>query len=403
MAALDRLRQRIDPIVGMEEVPLAEAAGRVLAAPLVSPRAVPAFDNAAVDGFAFAATSQATTGPTRLALVPDRAAAGHPARAAVPPGHAMRVLTGAMMPAGTDTVAMQEEVVEDGTNLTLARPMRPSSNRRRAGEDIAAGAALFAPGLVLRPHHVAVAAEIGLARLPVFAPLRLALLSSGDELREPGGSLPPGALFDANRYLLQSLLRNLPVEVDDLGILRDDADAVAATMLAASRKHHVILTSGGASRGDEDHVVRTVERHGRLHFWQIAMKPGRPLAFGHLREALTIGLPGNPVAAAVCFMRLARPVLARLAGADWLEPRGFTVPAAFEMIKKPGRSELLRARLVPAEAGAGQAAEVIRRQGSGILTSLTDADGLVEVADSTTRIARGDPVKFFSFNELGAV
>ncbi len=384
-------------------MPLAAAAGRVLAAPLVSPRAVPAFDNAAVDGFAFAAASQETTGPTQLVLVPDRAAAGHPATTAVPPGHAMRVLTGAMMPEGTDTVAMQEEVVEDGARLTLARPMRPASNRRRAGEDIAAGAALFAPGLVLRPHHVAVAAEIGLARVPVFERLRLALLSSGDELREPGGSLPPGALFDANRYLLGSLLRNLPVAVDDLGILEDDADAVAAAMLAASRTHNVILTSGGASRGDEDHVVRTVERHGSLHFWQIAMKPGRPLAFGHLGEALTIGLPGNPVAAAVCFMRLARPVLARLAGADWLEPRAFSVPAAFEMTKKPGRSELLRVRLVPDEAGTGHAADVIRRQGSGILTSLTDADGLVEVDDSTTRIARGDPVKFFSFNELGAV
>ncbi|MEZ5861123.1 MAG: molybdopterin molybdotransferase MoeA [Geminicoccaceae bacterium] len=249
MAALERLRQRIDPIVGRETVSLAQAAGRVLAAPLVSPRAVPAFDNAAVDGFAFAATSQASTGPTRLALVADRAAAGHPAAAVVPPGHAMRVLTGAVMPAGTDTVAMQEEVIEDGSSLTLARPMRPSSNRRRAGEDIAAGAALFAPGLVLRPHHVAVAAEIGLAYLPVFKRLRLALLSSGDELREPGGSLPPGALFDANRYLLQGLLRNLPVEVDDLGILPDDAGAVASAMLAAAGTHHVILTSGGAFEG----------------------------------------------------------------------------------------------------------------------------------------------------------
>lgn len=402
-AALERLRGGIVPVVPEETVALAEATGRVLASPLLSPRAVPSFDNAAVDGFAFAASSQASTGPTRLALVQDRAAAGHPAGTAVPPGHAIRVLTGAVMPAGTDTVAMQEEVALDEGSVTIARSIRASSNRRRAGEDIAAGATLFGPGLMLRPHHVAVAAEIGLARLPVFAPLRLALLSSGDELREPGDSLPPGAVFDANRYLLRGLLRHLPVEVDDLGILPDDAEAVAAALQEAAQNHHVILTSGGASKGDEDHVVRTVERHGRLHFWQIAMKPGRPLAFGQLGKALTIGLPGNPVAAAVCFMRLARPVLARLAGADWLEPRAFAVPAAFEMTKPPGRTELLRARLVPDVAGSGHAAEIIRRQGSGILTSLTDADGLVEVDDDTTRIEVGDLVRFFSFNELGAL
>ncbi len=375
----------------------------MLAAPLVSRRAVPAFDNAAVDGFAFAAGSQAAAGPTRLALVQERAAAGHPAQSAVPSGHAIRILTGAPMPAGTDTVAMQEEVTSDGVDVTLERPLRPFSNRRSAGEDIAAGAVVFGPGLMLRPHHVAVAAELGLARLPVFERLRLALLSSGDELREPGEELAPGALFDANRYLLHGLLRHLPVKVEDLGILPDNAGTVAGTLLEAAARHHVILTSGGASKGDEDHVVSTVERHGRMHFWQIAMKPGRPLAFGQIGRALTIGLPGNPVAAAVCFMRIARPVIARLAGAEWLEPRAFEVPAAFELSKRPGRTELLRARLVSDPSGSGLAAEIIRRQGSGILTSLTDADGLVEIEDTTTRIEIGEPVRFFSFNEMGAL
>lgn len=402
-AALERLRAKIAPVVDQETVALAEAAGRVLAAPLVSPRAVPAFDNAAVDGFAFAAASQAVAGPSRLALAEGRAAAGHPAGSAVPPGHAIRILTGAPMPAGTDTVAMQEEVTGDGTSVMLERPLRPFSNRRRAGEDVAEGAVLFASGLMLRPHHIGVAAELGLARLPVFERLRVALLSSGDELCEPGDELAPGALFDANRYLLRGLLRHLPVEVEDLGILPDDATAVAAALREAAGRYHVILTSGGASKGDEDHVVRTVERHGHMHFWQIAMKPGRPLAFGQIDRALTIGLPGNPVAAAVCFMRIARPVIARLAGAEWLEPRAFEVPAAFELTKRPGRTELLRARLVSDPSGSGLAAEIIRRQGSGILTSLTDADGLVEIDDATTRIEIGEPVRFLSFNEMGAL
>lgn len=386
------------PLVGAETVPLAAAAGRILAAPLVSPRPVPAFDNAAVDGYAFAAASQPAGGGFTLPLAPGRSAAGHPAPGPVPKGQAMQILTGAAMPPGTDTVAMNEEVLVDAAGVTLAAPLAAHSNRRRAGEDIAAGASLFKSGLWLGPMHLGVAAELGLAELQVFRRLRVALVSSGDELIEPGRTLAPGAVFDANRHILRALLARLPIEVDDLGILPDRASAIEAALLDAAAGHDVVLSSGGASKGDEDHVVRTVERHGTLDFWQIAMKPGRPLAFGQLGRAVTIGLPGNPVAAAVCFMRLARPVLARLAGADWLEPQAFAVPAAFDFKKKPGRTELLRGRLV-----AGPAAELIRRQGSGILTSLTDADGLIEVAPEITRIGQGDPVRFFTFAELGAV
>lgn len=394
------MRRRIQPIVAAETVPLAQAVGRVLAAPLVSPRPVPGFDNAAVDGYAFAAASQAETGPIRLPLAEGRAAAGHPAGARVLDGRAIQVLTGAVMPAGTDTVAMNEEVTLEAGCITLERPLRPGSNRRRAGEDIAAGQSLFAAGLVLGPRHIGVAAELGRAELLVYRRLRVALFSSGDELTEPGCRLPEGGIYDANRYMLRGLLQGLPVSVTDLGILPDSAAAVETAILAAAREHHVVLTSGGASKGAEDHVVETVERHGRLDFWQIAMKPGRPLAFGRLGDAVTIGLPGNPVAAAVCFMRLARPVLARLAGAAWLEPLACVVPAAFSLDKKPGRTELLRCRLL--DGPDGPRAELIRRQGSGILTSLTDADGLVEVAPATTAIRPGDPVRFLSFAALGS-
>lgn len=389
------------PVVGVEAVPLTLAAGRVLAEPLASPRPVPAFDNAAVDGYAFAAASQPASGPVRLTLAPGRAAAGHPTSAIVGPGQAQQVLTGAMLPPGTDTVAMNEEVEVGPASVTLDHPLRPFANRRLAGEDIQAGQSLFAAGLVLAPRHVAVAAEIGLAVLPVFRRLRVALLSSGDELREPGIELPPGGVFDANRYMLKGLLRHLPVEVDDLGILPDTAAAVEAALVGTAVSHDVILTSGGASQGDEDHVVRTVERHGRLDFWRIAMKPGRPLAFGRLGDAVTIGLPGNPVAAAVCFMRFARPVIARLAGSEWLEPQGFAVPAAFSFKKKPGRTELLRGRLSSDDQGR-IVVDLVRRQGSGILTSLTDADGLIEVDPATVRIDVGNLVRFLPFAELGA-
>lgn len=401
-AALDLLQSRLHPLVDTESVSLAEADGRVLAQSLTSPRAVPAFDNAAVDGFAFAAASQPRTGPVRLALVPGRAAAGHPAADAVPPGHAIRVLTGAVLPRGTDTVAMNEEVEVEGSAVVLPRPLPANSNRRRAGEDVGAGQELFGEGVLLRPMHLGVAAELGLDTLPVFRRLRVALHSSGDELRAPGEVLDESGVFDANRFMLKALLRQLPVDVTDRGILPDSARAVHAALLDSASDHDVILTSGGASKGDEDHVVRTVEEHGRLEFWQIAMKPGRPLAFGRLARAVTIGLPGNPVAAAVCFMRLARPVIARLAGSKWLEPQAFSVPAAFGFEKKPGRTELLRARLIVNDETRMPKAELIRRQGSGILTSLTDADGLIEVDPDVTLIEPGNPVRFLSFAELGA-
>ena len=234
----------------------------------------------------------------------------------------------------------------------------------------------------------------------MFAPLKVAILSTGDEIVEPGGDLAQGTVYDANRFILKALLQSLPVAVTDLGIQRDDAEAIRATLRAAAADHHVILTSGGASRGDEDHVVRSVAALGRLDFWQIAMKPGRPLAFGQLGQTVFVGLPGNPVAAMVCFLLFARPVLLRLGGADWRVPVGIPIPAAFALTKKAGRSEYLRATL--ARDGQGlPLARRIEREGSGMLTSLVEAQGLVEIDATVTRVAPGDPVPFLSFAELG--
>jgi molybdopterin molybdotransferase len=398
--ALELLKARVGPIVDRESVPLAEAYGRILAEPVVSPRDVPGFDNVAVDGFAFAHADLAPDGPTRLALVSGRAAAGHPFAGRLPRGAALRVLTGAPMPEGADTALMQEDVELDGAAVVIPPGVKRGANRRKAGEDVRAGQVVLQAGVRLRPQEVGVAATLGRAALEVFRPLEVALLSTGDELREPGAQLEPGTAYDANRTILFGLLRGLGCRVTDFGILPDRADAVARALRTASAEHDAVISSGGASRGDEDHVVRAVERLGQLHFWQIAVKPGRPLAFGRLGRAVFIGLPGNPVAAVICFLRFARPLLTALGGGRWPEPRAFLVPAGFVMKKKPDRREYLRARLVAGPDGR-PVAQRIEREGSGILTSLVEADGLVEVAEATTRIEPGDPVEFVPFSEFG--
>lgn len=398
--ALALLEARTAPVTETETVPLAQACGRCLARPLVAARDVPAHDNAAVDGYAFAASERSREKGARLTLLPGRAAAGHPFDGAVPPGAALRVLTGAAMPAGTDTVALQEDVELDEGGVTVPAGLEPGANRRLAGEDVREGQELLTAGARLRPQDIGLAAELGLAALDVHAPLRVAVLSSGDELREPGQPHAPGAVYDANRYILTSLLRALPVRVTDLGIVRDEPDAVRRTLAQAAASHHVLLTSGGASRGDEDHVVRGVGDMGRLDFWQIAMKPGRPLAFGRLGESTFIGLPGNPVATMVCFLLFARPVLWRLAGAAWSLPRAFSVRAGFALKKRPGRTEYLRATLRANERG-DLVADRIPREGSGILTSMVEAHGLIEVGPEVAWIEPGEPVRFLSFPELG--
>lgn len=400
--ALALLKERIRAVVGNETVPLAQAHGRILAKAVVSTRDNPSFDNVAVDGFAFAHADLDPAGPTRLRLARGRAAAGRPYPDRLPPGCAVQVLTGAPMPDGADTALMQEDVEVDGDDVIIPSGVKAGANRRRAGEDIRRDQTVLVPGLRLRPQDVGLAANAGHGALCVHNPLRVALLSAGDELSEPGAPLTPGATYDVNRTILAGLLQGLGCEVTDLGILPDEPDTIEQTIAHAGRSHHAIVASGGASRGDEDHVVRSVQRRGRLHFWQIAVKPGRPLAFGQLGECVFIGLPGNPVAAVVCFLRFARPVLTALAGGRWPEPRLFLVPADFVMNKKPGRREYLRARLVTGSDGRLRA-QKIEREGSGILTSLTDADGLVELPEDCTAVASGDLVEFVTFAELGVV
>jgi molybdopterin molybdotransferase len=400
--ALALLRARIRPVVTTETVQLAAAHGRILAVPLIAAHDVPAFDNVAVDGFAFAHAGLSDGAPSRLRLLPGRAAAGNPFPGRLTAGAAVRVLTGAAMPEGADTALMQEDCTLDGDVVVIPPGVRAGANRRLAGEDMRAGRRVLEPGRRLRPQDVGVAAALGRATLEVYRPLRVALLSTGDELLEPGAVATPGATYDANRAILAGLLAGLGCQLTDLGIVRDRADAVSEALSAAAATHDAVITSGGASRGDEDHVVRAVERLGRLHFWQIAVKPGRPLAFGQLDRAVFIGLPGNPVAAMVCFLHFARPVLVALGGGHWPEPRRFAVPAAFTMRKKPGRREYLRARLVHDADGRLQVRR-IEREGSGILTSLTEADGLVELPEDSTQVEHDQLVQFVPFAEFGVM
>ncbi|MEM8950997.1 MAG: gephyrin-like molybdotransferase Glp [Pseudomonadota bacterium] len=398
--ALDLLRERVSRVVGTEMVGLDQAYGRFLAEDLAADRDVPAFTNVAVDGYAFAHQSLEADGPSRLSLQAGRSAAGQPYEGRVGQGRALRVLTGGALPDGADTALMQEDVVIDGDHVLIPAGVKRGANCRLAGEDMKKGQKILSPPHRLRPQEIGVAAALGRTSLDVFEPLKVALVSSGDEIVPPGRPLAHGMTYDSNSAILKGLMTPLGVDLSDQGIWPDRADVIQQGLADLAGAHHAIITSGGASKGDEDHMINAVAAQGQLHFWQIAVKPGRPLALGQIDGTIFIGLPGNPVAAMVCFLLFARPVLTALAGGGWTEPRSFLVPADFSMKKKPGRREYLRARLVTGEDGLSRVHK-IEREGSGILTSLTEADGLIDVAEDVTSITPGDPLPFLPFSGFG--
>ncbi len=394
-AALAAIRAGVPCVAGVETVPLWEADGRVLAEDLVAGVDLPPFANSAVDGYA---VRLAELGAGALPLV-GRAAAGA-AAAALTPGTAMRVFTGAPLPEGADTVFMQEDVALGPSGVVLPPGLRVGANTRPAGEDVARGAVAMTAGTVLRPQEVALAAALGCASLEVRRRVRVALFSTGDELVDPPAVPGPAQRWDSNRPLLAALCRRAGAEVTDLGILPDRLEAVAEALGAAAAGgeaggHDLVLSSGGVSTGDEDHVRAAVERAGRLVFWRIAIKPGRPVALGQLGEAVFLGLPGNPVAAFVTFVRVARPVLDALGGAVPRAVAALPVRAGFSYRKKAGRREYVRVRL-----DAGMVAHKHAVEGAGIISSLTGADGLVELGDDVTAVAAGDPVGFLPFEGM---
>ncbi|WP_299816751.1 molybdopterin-binding protein [uncultured Jannaschia sp.] len=385
--ALATLRGASEVVTGVEHVDIRAATGRILAEDVAARRANPPDANAAVDGWGFA---HATLAEGPIPIVNGRAAAGRPYPHAVPPGHTIRILTGAALPRGVDTVALQEDAEAGEAGLVLRAVPKAGANARAAGEDVAAGAPVLARGTILRPGDVGFAIAAGHGTLPVRTRLRVGVLSTGDEIVAPGAG---GGIPDVNRPMLLAMLAGWGLEAVDLGHAPDDAETLAATLDGAATD--AILTSGGASAGDEDHLSRLLRMRGDVHHWRIAVKPGRPLALGLWRGVPVFGLPGNPVAAFTCAAWFARPALLKMAGAGWREPMGLTVPAAFLKRKKAGRRELLRARL------RDRTAEVFHSEGSGLVSGLSWAEGFVDLPDDVTRVEPGDPVRYVSFAELG--
>ncbi len=391
--ALAALRAGLHPVVRPARCAVPDACGRVLAAPALAERANPPTPNSAVDGYGFAYDSLPPGDPV-LPLVAGRAAAGVPYDGEVPPGHAVRILTGAAMPAGVDTVILEEDTREGGGQIAFRAGIKRGANTRKAGEDVAEGAEILSKGRVLTSADLALMAATGIGEVDVFERLRVAVISTGDELVEAGGTAGLGQIFDANRPMLLAQIRAWGMEAVDMGRIPDDRAALRAALDDAASRADVILTSGGASAGDEDHVSALLSEAGAMQQWRIALKPGRPLALGLWQGAPVFGLPGNPVAALVCTLIFARPALGLLAGAGWQEPQGYDMPAAFEKSKKPGRREYLRARIRNGRA------EVFASEGSGRISGLSWAEGLVELPDVAATIRQDDPVRYLPFGSF---
>jgi molybdopterin molybdotransferase len=403
--ALSILRQRVAPVAGTEAVPLAQAAGRILADPAVALQPVPAHTNAAVDGYAFAAADYDAAAGSELP-VEGRAAAGHRLDHAPARGTAVRIFTGAVMPPRHDTVVMQEDVetrTAGGQALLSIPPgLKRGANVRRAGEDVEAGETLLRAGAVLRPQELAALASIGMADVSCFTRLKVAIISTGDEVVRPGTRLGEGQVYDANAPMLAALTASAGAVPDDLGILPDDRDEVKRRLAAAARTYDAIVLSGGASRGEEDHTVAALDALGKRHLWQLAIKPGRPMSFGQIGDCVVLGLPGNPVAVLVCFLLYVWPLLRRMGGAAWPEPRRYRLPALFAFQgRKPGRRELWRGILKETPQGLG--VDKFPRDGSGLISGLRAAHGLIDIPEETGDVRPGDLVSFIPFAEFGLV
>ena len=390
--ALDFLLSAARPVAGVEKIPTLEANGRVLASAVVSGMNVPGHDNTQMDGYAVRAADCASGDATLT--VTQRIPAGHVGQPLLP-GCAARIFTGALIPEGADAVVMQEQCEAKDGLVTIRHTPKAGEWIRRTGEDISVGSVILAAGTRLRSQELGLAASVGMAELNVRRKLRVAVFFTGDELAMPGEPLAPGAIYNSNRFTLRALLENLGCEVRDFGIVPDSLDATRSVLRQAADGNDLIITSGGVSVGEEDHIKPAVEAEGKLNMWQIAVKPGKPLAFGEVGQAFFIGLPGNPVSSFVTFLLFVRPFLLRLQGADVpAQPRGMMVRADFNWPKADRRNEFLRAKLN--EKGG---LDLFPNQGSAVLTSTVWGDGLVDNPPGNP-IAAGDAVRFIPFSEL---
>ncbi|MPQ56163.1 gephyrin-like molybdotransferase Glp [Duganella sp. FT27W] len=393
--ALVQMLAAARPVADIETVPTLAANGRVLAEAQVSGMNVPGQDNTQMDGYAVRA-ADCSSGHAVL-KVSQRIPAGHVGQP-LQAGTAARIFTGALIPQGADAVVMQEQCEvggADGDTVIVRHTPKAGEWIRRAGEDITSGSTILPAGARLRSQELGLAASVGLATLPVRRKLRVAVFFTGDELTMPGEPLAPGAIYNSNRFTLRALLENLGCEITDFGIVPDTLDATRAVLRDCANGHDLIITSGGVSVGEEDHVKPAVEAEGRLTMWQIAIKPGKPLAFGEVGQAAFVGLPGNPVSSFITFLMFVRPFILRLQGVQGtVAPRAFTMRADFNLPKADRRNEFLRARI-----NAGGGLEPFRNQSSGVLTSTVWGDGVIDNPPNRT-IAEGDLVRFIPFSEL---
>ncbi len=391
-----RLLTGLSAITEQERLTLASASYRVLAEPLLARINVPGFDNSAMDGYAFCARD---VGPkTRELPIGLRVAAGD-APSALPPGAACRIFTGAPLPSGADTVVIQEDCEIRGERLILPPKWTIGAHIRRAGEDISAGDTILDRGRRLSPQAIGLAASCGFSEVSVYRRPRVVLLSTGDELREAGGEpLRDGQIYDSNRPMLKALLLRMGCEVESLGPIGDDLEMTRAALRRAAERADLIVTTGGVSVGEEDHVKIALEKEGALDLWRVAIKPGKPLAFGHIGSAHFLGLPGNPVSSFVTFLLFVRPFLMALQGEAPRPPTGFPVYAGFTRTKGDKRREFLRARLTLRVDGELEASSYAQ-QSSGVLSSVAWADGLVDLP-ADTPVAVGDRVLFLPFEGL---
>lgn len=389
--ALARLLAGAVPVAQTEQVPTLEATGRVLAQAQVSALDVPPMDNSAMDGYALRLADARAAG-ARL-RVSQRIAAGS-VGAPLQPGSAARIFTGAPIPPGADVVVMQEHVTVDADHIVLKHAPQPGDWIRRRASDIRSGSRILEPGIRLRPQDTGLAASVGLAALPVRRRVRLALFFTGDELVMPGEPLAPGRIYNSNRFTLRGLAQVYGCDVRDYGIVPDRLDATRDVLRRAAVENDLIVTSGGVSVGEEDHVKPAVEAEGSLLMWRIAMKPGRPLAFGRVGEAAFIGLPGNPVSSFITFLVFVRPFLLRLQGVDEVAARALELQADFDWPRPDARREFLRVK-----RNARGGLDLYPTQDSAVLTSTAWADGLVD-NPAGHAIRRGERVRFLPFSEL---
>lgn len=392
-AALTHLEGNLKAVTTTKQIALKKAAHRILANDITAPRAHPPTPNSAVDGYGFAGGKAA--GEHALKLLEGRSAAGNPFDGSVPDGCALRILTGAALPKGVDTVILQEDVIVDGQTLRFHGPLTQGANARAAGEDMKAGEVVMPAGRKLTAADLATLTACGVGAVNVRKRLRVGVLSTGDELVQAGDPARPDQIYDANRPMLSAIIKEWGHKVVDLGAAPDDRDGLRNILDEAVTRCDVIITSGGASAGDEDHMSALLEGTGSFALWRIAMKPGRPLALGLWHNIPVFGLPGNPVAAFICALIFARPALSILSGGPWLAPQGFHMPAGFAKSKKAGRREFIRARIVDGKV------EAFGSEGSGRVSGLSWATGLVEFGDDAETISEGCTVQYIPFASFG--